>query len=80
MAGEAVSRTSLSLAFQRKQNLEWRKLRERLHLQLQQDIERSETIPDFCNELFIFYMETQKDVNMLLQGLLCVLEIGCEDG
>jgi hypothetical protein len=79
MAGEAVSRTSLSLAFQRKQNLEWQKLREHLHLQLQQDIERSENIPDFCNELFIFYMETQKDINMLLQDLLCVLKVECED-
>jgi hypothetical protein len=50
MAGEAVSRTSLSLAFQRKQNLEWQKLREHLHIQLQQDIERSESITDFCSE------------------------------
>jgi hypothetical protein len=49
MAGEAVSRTSLTLAFQRKQNLEWRKLREHLHLQLQQDIGRSEKISAYCN-------------------------------
>lgn len=44
MAGEAVSSASLTLAFQRKQNLEWRKLREHLHLQLQQDIGRSGNI------------------------------------
>ncbi|KAJ9596491.1 hypothetical protein L9F63_012474, partial [Diploptera punctata] len=41
MAGEAVSRTSLTSAFQKKHNLEWRKLREHLHLQLQQDITRN---------------------------------------
>jgi len=44
MAGEAVSRTSLTLAFQRKQDLEWRKLKEHLHLQLLQDIGRSAEI------------------------------------
>lgn len=44
MAGEAVSRASLTLAFQKKQNLELQKLREHLHLQLQQDIGRSGNI------------------------------------
>ena len=48
MAGEAVSRTSLTLAFQRKQDLEWRKLREHLHLQLLQDIGRSAEISASC--------------------------------
>jgi hypothetical protein len=55
MAGEAVSRTSLTVAFQKKQNLEWRKLREHLHLQLQQDIGRLENISVSCTEL-IYYL------------------------
>jgi hypothetical protein len=61
MAGEAVSRTSLTLAFQKKQDLEWRKLREHLHLQLQQDIGRSAS----CNDCNFFRMQ---DALFVLEG------------
>ncbi|XP_069696748.1 serine-rich adhesin for platelets isoform X2 [Periplaneta americana] len=67
MAGEAVSRTSLTLAFQKKQNLEWRKLREHLHLQLQQDIGRIYTNSLYCDLELVFKSTSIQTHRSLLQ-------------
>ncbi|GLG97151.1 Protein roadkill [Gryllus bimaculatus] len=67
MAGEADSSTSVTLAFQKKRNAEWCKLRKHLHLQLQQDIARTFSDSLYCDLELIFDSTTIKTHRSILQ-------------
>ncbi|XP_066991189.2 streptococcal hemagglutinin [Anabrus simplex] len=67
MAGEAASRTSLTLAFQRRRDAEWRKLRQHLHLQLQHDIARIFTNSVYCDLELVFKSTTIHTHRSVLQ-------------
>ncbi|XP_049961668.1 uncharacterized protein LOC126481757 [Schistocerca serialis cubense] len=58
MAGEAASRKSLTVAFQKRQDLELRKLREHLHEQLQRDIARIYSNSLYCDLELVFNTTT----------------------